>query len=706
VTFDPARLYSLDLETHQIEVGILAPRIVCGSTPERLIYEPNDPPRAVVGAFTDPIRSDVILTGANIAYDFGCLAVADPGLLPAIFRAYEERRVFDVQIAQALHAIAEGNLFLDPVTGRELDGRYNLERLVSLVLGRDDAKIHDTWRRRYALLDGVPLEDWPREARVYPVDDARNTLEVAIAQIRGGGTGVTSGPHRNLGDLADQAETAFAMHLGAIWGMRADRERIAELKARTLEAHAAFVKKFRALGFYDGDKANTHAVKLAVARAYGADQPCPACVGGKLLSPISGRPINCKTCSGTGLDVSMCPKTKTGGLCADRDSKMNSGDPDLVALGANEPEKILSTYLPALEAEKIGRFLRPNVLVASGRTSYDGLVQLVGKDMGVRECHRARDGYVLCSVDFSALELCTLSQVELNMFGSSIMADTINATGDPGALHTAFAARLAGKSTEEMRVAIKSPDAVLKKWAKKYRDAAKAGNFGFPGGMGPAKFVYSKRRKNEGETIAPDGTKYPGIRFCILLAGAERCGTSRVWAGTNPPQLVCEKCFAIVRDELRPAWLEQWRMQRYLTRISNIVGKEGRGELRCWGTERVRGGLDYTNGANNGFQALAADGAKYALRCLTRECYLDRSSVLYGSRPIVFIHDEIIAEIPLEVAHLAGPRMAKVMVDGMRKFVPDVTIVAEPALGFYWDKRMEPVYRDGKLVPWEPEGVR
>ncbi|MEO9195842.1 MAG: hypothetical protein ABI445_19485, partial [Polyangia bacterium] len=316
-----------------------------------------------------------------------------------------------------------------------------------------------------------------------------------------------------------------------------------------------------------------------------------------------------------------------------------------------------------------------------------------------------------CSVDYSAVELCTWAQVKLWIFGRSIMADTINASGDPGMLHTAFAAQLAGVTTEQMVVALKAADPTLKAWAKKFRDAAKPGNFGFPGGMGAAKFVLAQRKKGAGKTTAADGTVYPGIRFCILLAGAERCGVDKVteWR-RRPTPPICRACVQIVDEQLRPAWFRQWpEAKPYFDWVNDRVGDNGRGELPCFATDRVRGGLDFTNGCNNGFQALASDGAKNALRKLTRECYgvgpEGRDSVLYGTRPIFFVHDEIIAEIPEATAHLAAPRMAEVMVEAMREYVPDVAITAEPALMRFWTKAAETVYRDGKLIPWEDRNV-
>ncbi len=108
-------------------------------------------------------------------------------------------------------------------------------------------------------------------------------------------------------------------------------------------------------------------------------------------------------------------------------------------------------------------------------------------------------------------------------------------------------------------------------------------------------------------------------------------------------------------------------------------------------------------GANHPFQHLAAMGAKHALWNVSRECYTVEDSPLYGSRPVVFAHDEVITELIEAKAHEAAYRQADVMIASMREFVPDVKIAAEPALMRFWDKNASPVFdAAGRLIPWEP----
>ena len=765
------RFFGFDTETHLIQPGLLTPSLVCGSVAEMPEPGPNvvetagpsirkasgwvlDKYEALTMARTIFSDSEVVTVGANFAYDCGVLAAAESEILPAIFGAYRDGRIFDIQIAQALDAIARGHLFRDPETHKELrmngkKSRYSLDMCVRLELGRTDAKENDFWRSRYALLEGVPVSEWPVEAVQYPVDDAVNTLEVCLKQLE---------THFNLGDLAAQCETAWAMHLGAIWGIRTDPERVGALESKVDEWYGHFVDRFKSVGFLrsddagkDAGKEDSSAVKRAVAKAYGASGICSECggtghvrsmktvpcrgvkfknkfqgctgagcvvCGGRTTVVKVGGEIICKKCDGTGFDLSTAPTLPTtdkGKISTDRDTLSETDDADLHDYSDNEPDKIRTSYIPFLRMGLERPInLRPNVLVESGRTSYDGPIQLIPRSGGVRECFKARDEYRFVSVDYAALELCTLAQSCIWLVGHSRMAEVINETKDPGALHTAFAAKMIGCTPQEMQARLDSKD----KAAKSFRQAAKPGNFMLPGGGGAVTLVLTNRKKAVGVTEGASGRKYSGVRFCILLDGAAECGVEKIteWKGrTYPP--VCKRCVELVEYHLKPAWLQQWpEMVDYFAWVTRTL-KQTEGLLPClgpWAAEgmhdwadrahRVRGGLNFTAGCNSFFQSLAADGGKSALRNVVREAYLDEASPLFGTRPIMFVHDEIFSEVPCEKLHEAAKRKAQIMVESMRVWVPDVHINAEPAAMTHWYKEAEAVYDEsGRLIPWEPK---
>ncbi len=228
-----------------------------------------------------------------------------------------------MQIAEALDAVADGCLDKDPRNGGPLinpetgrRGRYSLATCVDLVLARKDAKANDEWRKAYNELHPYPIETWPQTARDYPVDDAVNTWEVALAQA---GHLTRAGAHRwgaptecqwcgltpqealvdgelmpcrtkrrsrNMHDLANQVATAFAMHVGAMWGFRVDQAAVDLIVADCLDGRDAAIVPFVEAKLIKRDRAGETSRDMSqiarrVARAYGAsdDAPCAVSAG-------------------------------------------------------------------------------------------------------------------------------------------------------------------------------------------------------------------------------------------------------------------------------------------------------------------------------------------------------------------------------------------------------------------------------------------
>ncbi len=236
-------LLSFDTETHLIQPGLNTPPIVCGSFADNNLFEKGcycsdltsageERTQQVLNWVEEQLnRSDAIWTGANIAYDWGCVLAARPELLPLIWRAYKEARVLDVQIGCSLNAIYDGRMKegdLYRYDGSKIQsGRYSLDEVVKEVLGRKDAKDKDRFRLSYALLEHLPINQWPWDAKQYPLDDAANTLEAAEQMLK---------TYKNLHDLPTQVHSAFCIHLGAIWGLRTDPTRVDDFE-KEVNAH-------------------------------------------------------------------------------------------------------------------------------------------------------------------------------------------------------------------------------------------------------------------------------------------------------------------------------------------------------------------------------------------------------------------------------------------------------------------------------------
>jgi len=768
------RAFSTDTETHKVQEGVLAPPIVCGAVAEA--YRLDRPallqtPEQWLADLDFALRGDRILVGAHLAYDLAGACAARPELARLVFAKLERGEAFDVLIGQTLDWIARGLLggenddYLRTPEGGKVqraDGkfakRWSLDLVTKYVLGRADAKARDEWRTSYALLEGLPFEHWPPEAREYPRDDVRNALDNALAMVGASPRAlrheytdadeksIGGGPCRRCGDLPGngrahcpgvekarnlhahtlQTRAAFAYQLGSLWGWRTDPERVAAFEERVEAQHVRDQADFAAHGLirgpdhpqcqpepykrqpgkfkkpeYEVGTVDERAVKRRVAIAYGADpaEACPGCVGtGKVPSPKTGAPIICKTCDGTCLALpASVPRTESGAVSKERDTLKETDDDVLDAFAdVSMNEKLRKTYLPFL---KLGTrqpiTLDHNILLSSGRASYYGLIQLLPRSGGVRECFIPGAGWVLCSSDYAGVEMVTLAQSQISMQLDSPLARALLAGDDA---HCRLGARMVGETYEAFLAAYKNGS----KKHKAYRQASKPGNFGYGGGMGAAKFVLTQRKAAE-TTVGPDGTVYKGIRFCLILGRAERCGVEKIteW-NDHETAPVCKVCVDAA-EELRQAFQDTWNMRPYFKRVKQLIDSTG-GEIMVPPMNRIRGGCSFTQAANGFFQGLAADLMKHALWEVTKEAYTDEASPLWGTRVLSCVHDELVATMPAERAHEAAVRLAQVQVEAGRLFVPDVAeaLRAVPALMSRWWKGAEDIYdADGRLVPWD-----
>lgn len=292
-------------------------------------------------------------------------------------------------------------------------------------------------------------------------------------------------------------------------------------------------------------------------------------------------------------------------------------------------------------------------LLKTGRTSSSPNVQNLPRRGKQRECFVPRAGNVFGAADYSQFELRTQAQICYSKLGYSNLREALNGGLDP---HLNVAARILGISYEEAEKRKKAGDAVV----DDARQAGKVANFGFPGGLGPRSFVHHARKQ-----------------YGVIVTE--------------------EKA-----EILKAFWLETWpEFQEYFTWISNQVNR-GESKIQCLYSNRWMADLSFTEACNGLYQALAAEGAKEAGFLIAKECYVVKSSPLYGCRPVNFVHDEFIVEVPENgQEHEAAMRIAELMVIGAQPAVPDVEVIAEPYLARRWSKKAKAVFKDGRLIPWD-----
>ena len=632
-----------DTETALFRPGVMAPELVCitWQTPgqEPGIIHAEDP--QALPLVRGWLTSGELLVGHHVVYDLAVLCAKWPELVPPVFEAYDSDRVTCTKLRQQLLDIAGGQFrgylqkfdkatcevhedCANPETcgsgtvkksARWVPYDYTLDALAYRATGRRLDK--DTWRLRYGEFLHTPLSEWPEGARTYPLEDARATLDVFLKQEEHA---------QYIPDQFRQARAGWALHLTSTWGLRTHAPGVDKLEQETVAALAAIEGDLRVAGLVraDGSRDTKRAKALMV-------QVCEQL----------GKPVRLTAKGGVSLDSDACEASEYDLL---------EDYAELTSL-----KNVLSKDIPVLRAGTSFPVHTSFGMAASGRsTSSKPNVQNPRRLPGIRETFIPRQGKVFAQADFAGLELHTLAQTCVTLFGQSHLAEVLNAGLDP---HTAFAADILGISYEDAVARKKAGDEAV----DNARQTAKVANFGFPGGLGAEKLCLFAR-KTYGVFLTEERAK-----------------------------------------ELKDAWLTRWpEMRLFFNHVGDLVNEDtGEALITQVFSDRLRGGCHYTAACNSYFQGLGADAAKRALYLVSRACYAQPSSVLYGSRSVNFVHDEVILETDdVPGAHDVAMELGRLMVQGANEFLPAVPARVEPLLARCWSKKSKPVYSEGRLVPW------
>ncbi len=643
------RYVDIDFETYLVQPGLQAPWPVLfsytdGTTSSLHPWWLKSSRDFFMALLTDP---DVILVNQFIVFDLAvaCVGMALDGreqeTIEAVFNAYDADRVRDTGIRQEL---------LDIAAGRKQEfGQVWVERPEGRV--RPDYSLvglEKQYLGRDRSADKKDPTSWRmRYGELYGVP-----LEQWAPKARDYATEDAEGAlavfFKQGGDIPDecrQAGAAWVLYLASCWGMRTERTAVAALETEVTRQYEAIQRQMEAEGLYK----------------IGGTKKAPKLT--KDMKAIKARVEAAYAKLGVKPPMTKGGKKGVPSVATDADAMAQSGDELLEELGASGPvSTVLKTFLPVLKKGTEHPInTKYQVLVNTGRvSSREPNLNNVPRKGGVRETYVPRPGFYFSSVDYDCAELRSLAQITLNLFGRSKMAEFFQnePKGDP---HLALAATILGISLDEAKTRKKAQDPAI----EAARQNAKAANFGFPGGMGVKKFIDTARKQY-------------GITFTERQA-----------------------------KDLRETWLNTWpEIREYFKYISH---KTERGEMTLTQyhpkgePHRTRAGLGYSDGCNTLFQGLTADGAKEALRLISRECYV-RGTTLFGSRVVGFLYDETILEVPIDIAHEAATRQAELMIKGMSVWVPDVPITCEPALMRRWLKNAKARYdANGRLVPWEPK---
>lgn len=738
--------YAADTETFLIGPENIAPKMVCLSVAKRnantidsWLYGNAEPAMRTTtwGLLTN---EGIRLIGQNIAYDLAVFCKAFPEFEPAVWAKLEAGEITDTAIREKLLNLStHGNL--EAVNGAKI--KYSLADLVMKYLGRDisaDKEGEDAWRLNYYQLDGKRADEYPEEAATYAKHDAVYTLmvyeqqEMLVQSI--------SGP-ASLSTEYFHTAVAFALHCMTMEGMCTDKEALAVIEAmlaveladdkldllvkegimrpaQPARIYTNMRKKACKILDCDDEQLNDLAAEPEVREALLAE-------GVKFTAPEDSS--ICKSrlqekvkliCETYDIPIKMTDGGKSGDKQISTDSEVLDNvagwDPSLSQYQHRQKlQKLMTTEVPRMKWQgETARVVHFNfdVLKETGRTSsYAGKLypSANGQNMHpkIRGAYVPRPGNVLCSTDYSTLELVTTAQKTYSLFGWSHMRDLINAGVK---LHDYMAAQLAlflhadfralcnetGIAQDKMKtyeqfLACKShSDVAVRDFHSHWRKFAKPVNLGFPGGLGADTFIEFAKKNYKVDIVKIAGS----YEKAVLMAKELKA----IWLNTFPEM------------ELYFAWVSKETFDP----LNLVIGywDEPKNEEPIPGQCYVspmgmyRAGTTYCGVANGAaMQTPAAEGAKSAVFLVVRACRdKTRESILYGSIPVDFVHDEIITEFKDdEHAHDKAEEQARIMVEAMKMICPDVDVKAQSALMRRWDKRAEPVFDANKrLIPWMP----
>lgn len=645
------KTFRFDTETYPIRVGRFAPKMVC----LQYAFDENAPkillrPDAADVLHTALTTPDLLLEAHNGAYDQVVTSDAFPDLLPLWFRALGNGRGRDTLVREKLRDNARGTL-----QDQHPKGWYSLGDIAKRRCGLDlDKSGHDSWRLRYALLDGVPVAEWPAEAVRYAEDDVTALRSVSKSQLQ----------DHSSPDEWFQVAAAFVLNLTTAWGFVVDRDALSKIETSLLTEKAECERLLEAAGFFRDGSVDKKRVQAAVLEAYERlDRPVPRTAPSKTFpeGQVKTDSETLEELGRSGVDlgaVSVLSKHTT-------------------------TAKMLSTYLrPLRDGADSTVNCSYNVLAATGRTTSHGsklkdvnpwwTEAQVGPERtagtnaqnwpqaeGIRDCVVARPGTVLCSVDYNSLELRTLGQVCLWVLGKSTFARgyQVDPDWDP---HSYMGGQLVGIGYQDALARAKTD----KKFKKGPRALGKALNFSLAGGVGARRFAEMATLQHKAGFLEEPVTEQQAYEYKrAYLAAYPEMVEYFEWA----------------------AWLAETG-----TPLVQCVSK------------RLRGAVGFTSAANSYFQGLAADLAKRALFDVSLACYTNPKSPLWGSRVVAFVHDEIVLEIPQDRQHEAAVECERLMCAAGSVVAPDVPFRAEAALMTHWIKKAEPRFGpEGKLIPFD-----
>lgn len=615
-------------------------------------------------------RPDTHFVFHNISFDFGVLDRFSKKLGDALVELAEENRLHDTGIFELLLEIARGDT-----------PKLRTSRLASLALARagitlDKQSLVRTTFDRY-LDPSVPL---PAGHDYYARQDAIATYKVSRSQYAEAVPYLSElGPHllpkaaARFGILSESIQVKGALSLSWLerFPLRVDQAEATKLREQ-LSTEARRLED--ALILYGWAKRGPKTGRFHLSNK----------VITKILSEYSK-------------ENSIVPDLTPTGRLSLSDKFWNdhfekiSPEALVAPEGLFSPKARIQVWLRYLRVRKLkGTFLDvysaspehyPSYYNLGARTGRMSCVkpnaqQVPKRRDGIRSLFIPSPGRLLIEADYKAAELVGLAQIYFLRYSGSLLGEQLNLGADP---HVATARRVVGETVY---------DRTPKEGQDKLRQAAKAVNFGVPGGLGYRRFVtYAKR--TWGVSMTPDEAK----QFINDVRATDPQLSRYLNDGQDPKSRLelASRNLNISFAQLITA-LDAWRdpdSEEYVLHLANRrLGLFSRGALdlplslppgfdprfdlfrttATVPTGRIRGRCSYTESHNTPFQGLISDAFKLSLWALFRQ---HRKAPEVFS-PVAGVHDSVLIEASPEHVPAATAILKDAMFAGLQLTCPDI----------------------------------
>ncbi len=638
---------AIDFETYLIGDGSIFPAPVCLSTYDGTNTQLLNKHEARIW-LADHLNKDTLIAH-NAVFECGVIVVHYPELAQQVFDALDNDLIYCTKINESLWNIQrEKALF-----GLTLAGLVKHYFDKDISAGKSGV---DAWRLRYSELDNVPISEWPQEAIDYAIDDSIWAYKVYGRQL---------GINQSLA-----LKSAVYLNLMGSTGFAIDQERVALLEQEIWEFLKPRYDFLVEKGFCD----------------YIPKQKQPRKQVKKLKEYVEK----------LGVDLMYTTKGATATSGEALASYLTQKPDDILKAFSelSRYEKILTSYIKNMRSANPKIYSQYSTTLNTGRTSSSGSklfsslnIQQIpraveGVSYDVRNCFIPREGFKICSIDYSGLELCSAAHQLYKTLGFSYMREALNEGDKPTDMHSKLAAKIKKISYEEFMQ--------NKSEYKDDRQKAKPINLGFPGGIG-----YDTMR----HLMWKDGIH---TQFNILETSKKKSDLWYYLTNLSAPDLRIKRMhkheYALVQDEL--VLLKRYMfdlypcLEQFLKETHNkyLTGKTKwkKNDFGEWEEEPMymydthgfkRDWCTYT-ALCNGFlmQTPSAVGAQKAVNAIVRK-YYNNPDIF----PQAFIHDEIVFEIRESRTDLVE-EASYIMIDEMQSVLNSVRISVEASISNYWQK--------------------